>query len=51
MRLSHILDRVNHTYKSLRKIASNISDLSNKCGGGWEDCGAAGIQTTALQDI
>ena len=29
----------------------DISDLSNKDGGGWSDYGAAGMQTTALKGV
>ena len=30
---------------------SDISDRSNKYGGGWADCGAVGTQITALQGV
>ena len=29
----------------------NISTISNEDGGGWVDCGTAGMQTTALQGV
>ena len=50
-RLSHILNRGEHTDKSLRKLASDISELSNKDGGWWEKCGAVGTQTTVMQGV
>ena len=48
-RLSHICNRGNHTDKSLRQIASNISDLSDEDGGGWADCRDANDCTAGRQ--
>ena len=47
--LSHILNRGNHTDKSLINIVLDISYLSNKDGGGVEilrRCGGANDRTT-----